>query len=222
MKKLLFIVCVLLTNFAISFAQTLPLPQPILKNGWTRVNIINVGFFDIPASMEVQKGKYKESMDKIRKTKGYDVSQLTVQQKGLNQHERKGFEKYARVMVETSYGNIDEYEKLNFEINKIEKDEISKLNSTYKQQTINSFVGTENKLIDWYPLKIEIINGMSCVHIIYKRQLNDKPFVLVHTYIFYNSDRIHTLTLSYRFSEFEFWKADFATILKSFRITNIK
>jgi hypothetical protein len=40
-------------------------------------------------------------------------------------------------------------------------------------------------------------------------------------YYFQNYDRMHSLTLSYRISEAEYWKNDFATILKSFRLTNI-
>jgi uncharacterized protein Usg len=90
------------------------------------------------------------------------------------------------------------------------------------QQTQQSFRGTGLKLVEWYPLKMEKINGMSCIHISYKRQLQDSPFVLVHTYIFHNNDRGHTFTLSYRLSEIEYWQSDFDAILKSFRITNIR
>ena len=56
----------------------------------------------------------------------------------------------------------------------------------------------------------------------YKRQLQDKPFVLVNIYQFHNNDRMHTLILSYRVSECTEWKPTFENILKSYRITNIK
>ena len=55
-----------------------------------------------------------------------------------------------------------------------------------------------------------------------QRQLNNNPYVIVHVYCFHNYDREHTLTLSYRLSEENYWKSDFAKILNSFRITNIK
>ena len=68
---------------------------------------------------------------------------------------------------------------------------------------------------------LQNFNGMSCIHIYYKRQFQNEPIVLVHIYYFQNYDRMHSLTLSYRISEADYWKNDFATILKSFRLTNI-
>jgi hypothetical protein len=220
MKKTSIILSVLLCAIQICIAQTLPLPS--LQTGWERIYIKNVGRFDLPPTMEVQKGKYKEFVDEIKKIKGFDATQLTAQQKGLNEFGKEGFEKYARVMIETTFGSVGDFEKLNFNIATYTQSDISDLNTTYKQQIQQSFSGTGLKLIEWYPLKLEKINGMSCIHISYKRQLQDKPFVLVHIYYFHNNDRMHSLTLSYRLSEVDYWKSDYATILKSFRITNIR
>jgi hypothetical protein len=195
---------------------------PPLPTGWERIYIKNVGSFDLPPTMEVQKGKYKEFVDQIKKIKGFDASQLTAQQKGLNEFGKEGFEKYARVMVETTFGSPGDFEKFNFNLAEITQADIAELNTIYKQQIQQGFLGTGLKLIEWYPLKVEKVNGVSCIHISYKRQLQDKPFVLVHIYYFHNNDRMHNLTLSYRLSEADYWKSDFATILKSFRITNIR
>lgn len=191
-------------------------------SGWEKIYIKNVGSFDLPPTMEVQKGKYKEFVDEVKKIKGYDASQLTAQQKGLNEIGKEGFEKYARIIVETTFGSAGDFEKYNFNITEITQTDITELNSIYKQQIQKSFLGTGLKLIDWYPLKAEKVNGVSCIHISYKRQLQDKPFVLVHIYYFHNNDRMHSLTLSYRLTEADYWKADYATILKSFRISNIR
>ena len=220
MKKLTSITTILFWAFQFCFAQTLP--PPTVPIGWERIYIKNVGSFDLPPTMEVQKGKYKEFVDEIKKIKGFDATQLTAQQKGLNEFGKEGFEKYARVMVETTFGSVGDFEKLNFNIATYTQADISELNTTYKQQIQQSFIGTGLKLIEWYPLKLEKVNGMSCIHISYKRQLQDKPFVLVHIYYFHNNDRMHSLTLSYRLSEVDYWKSDYATILKSFRITNIR
>ena len=160
----------------------------------------NVGSFDLPPTMEIQKGKYKEFIDEVKKIKGYDATQVTAQQKGLNEFGKEGFEKYARVMVETTFGSVGDFEKLNFNISTYTQLDINELNTTYKHQIQQSFIGTGLKLIEWYPLKLEKVNGMSCIHISYKRQLQDKPFVLVHIYYFHNNDRMHALTLSYRLS----------------------
>jgi hypothetical protein len=40
-----------------------------LPTGWERIYIKNVGSFDLPPTMEVQKGKYKEFVDEIKKDK---------------------------------------------------------------------------------------------------------------------------------------------------------
>jgi hypothetical protein len=214
---LIFVITLLFTS--IFYGQNTTTSIPV---GWERIYIKNVGYFDLPPTMEVQKGKYKEFVDEIKKIKGYDATQLTAQQKGLNEFGKEGFEKYARVMVETTFGSAGDFEKYNFNIAEITQTDITELNSIYKQQIQQSFLGTSLKLIEWYPLKVEKINGVSCIHISYKRQLQDKPFVLVQIYYFHNNDRMHALTLSYRLSETDYWRADFVTILKSFRMTNIR
>ena len=71
----------------------IPQKNKELLKDWKRIYIKNVGNFDLPPSMEVQKGKYKEFIDEQRKIKGFDATQLTAQQKGLNKFQKKGFEK---------------------------------------------------------------------------------------------------------------------------------
>jgi hypothetical protein len=220
MKKLTSILTLLFCAVQFCFAQTLPLPT--VPTGWERIYIKNVGNFDLPPTMAIQAGKYKQMQNEFYKRMEYDVPQLVAQQKGLNEFSKEGFEKYARIMVETTLGSVGDFEKINFNINQYTQADILELSSTYKQQIQQSFLGTGIKLIEWYPLKLEKVNGMSCIHISYKRQLQDKPFVLVHIYYFHNNDRMHSLTLSYRLSEVDYWKSDYATILKSFRITNIR
>jgi len=206
----------------VCLSQTIPQQLPKLQDGWQRIYVKNLGSFDLPPTMEVQKGKYKEYIDDLNKKRGYDANQLVAQQKGLNSFENNGFKKYARVMLETTIKSPGDYSKLDFNILTISQSDIQELNITFKQQIEQGFIGSDLKLIEWYPLKIEKANGMSCLHIRYKRQLKNEPLVLVNTYIFQNNDRMHTLTLSYRLSDVGFWKVNYDSILKSFRITNIK
>ncbi|HHT9079519.1 TPA: hypothetical protein ACT5CJ_002303 [Flavobacterium psychrophilum] len=220
MKKLIFVI---LTGFFCNICDAqIPQKNIILKQNWNRIYIKNLGNFDLPPTMEIQQGKYKEYIDNLKKIKGFDTSQLTAQQKGLNKFKKKGFEKYARVIIETTFGSIGDFEKLNFNIATYTQADISELNLTYKKQIQQSFIGSGLKLIEWYPIKIKKINNMSCIHMSYKRQLEDKPFVLVNIYQFHNNDRMHTFILSYRVSESTEWKPTFENILKSYRITNIK
>jgi len=197
-------------------------PPLALKTGWNRIYIKDVGYFDLPPTMEVQKGKYKEFTDITRKIHGFDATPLTAQQKGLNELEKDGLERYARVMVESEIGRSGDYEKLNFNISEYTKADILELNTLFKHQIQQSISVFGIKLTEWHPLKVERINGMSCLHISYIRQLKQSPLVLVNMYHFYNNDRMHTLTLSYRLSESSYWQVDFAHILNSFRITNIR
>lgn len=222
MKNIFFLIIFLLFLYQSTLGQvSSPFP---LQSGWERVYIKNVGNFDLPPTMEVQKGKYKEFNDEFRKVKGFDLNPLTAQQKGLNEFGKTGFEKYARVIIRTAFGSPGDFEKLNFNIVEYTQADIAELNSIYKEQVKQSFTasGIGLKLVEWYPLKLEKVNGMSCIHISCKRQLQDKPFVLVHVYYFHNNDRIHSLTLSYRLSEGDYWKSDYSTVLKSFRLTNIR
>ena len=220
MKKSTFIFIFCIIN-GIIFGQ-IPQKNNVLKQNWNRIYIKNSGNFDLPSTMEIQTGKYKQILNELYKRMEWDTPQLVAQQKGLNDFSKGGFEKYARVMFETSLGSYGDYEKLNFNISTYSQSDINELNNTFKQQIQESFIGTGLKLIEWYPTLIEKVNGMSCIHIRYKRQLQDKPVVLVNIYQVHNNDRMHILTLSYRLSEENYWKSDYETILKSFRITNVR
>ena len=186
--------------------------------------IKNVGSINIPSTMELQSGNYKKNSEKYMKelSNQYDFeissNRIVFQQKGLNNYNRSSFNRYARVIIETKFGNFNDFEKLDFNISKFSTIDIQELDQTFKKGILNSFYNTPIKLIKWYKLKVEKINGMSCFHIKYKRQYANNPFVIVNVYLFQNNDRMHKLTMSYRLSEESYWKTDFYKILKSFRI----
>lgn len=202
--------------------ENLPLPDEKLKDDWERIFVENVGSIDIPPIMEVRAGEYKEYVDQRNNIRGYDTPHLVIQQKGLNNINEKSLEKYARVIIETEIGSSGDYERLNFNISEFTEDDINALNSQMRGQLEQSFEGTPLKLIEWYNLKLEKVNGMSCIHVNYKRQGEYKTDVLVNMFIFPNYDRVHRLTLSYRLNERDYWEPHFPTILKSFRVTNVK
>jgi curved DNA-binding protein CbpA len=200
----------------------LPLPLYEPKEGWTRIYINDLGSIDIPPTMEVQGGPYKEIWDPIKKQIGFNTDKLTIQQKGLSLLEKDGFQKYARVIIGTEVGRLGDFNRLDFNIEGISTSEIKELNSILKASVIDSFKGTGLKLTEWLPINFEKINGMSCIRIGYIRQLNNNPTVMVNIFQFHNNDRMHKLTLSYRISETAYWKKDYEIILDSFRITIIK
>jgi hypothetical protein len=207
-------------NNAVNNEIILPLPLPL--EGWKRIYIDNIGTIDIPPTMEVQSGIYKEIIEPLKpelmrsmgviSNSNYDI---VIQQKGLNDLEESGFQRYARVMINTDIGDFD---TLFFDIGEYNVADIIELNDIFHSLTRAGMAGTGLKLVNWFPLKLETISGMSCIHISYTRQLNNNPTVFVNIYKFMNTDRMHTLTLSYRQSEEAYWSDDFDTILKSFRI----
>ena len=211
-------------NTKISVGDTLALREKITKiseskpsnqtkniqtdnNVWKKLNIKDVGTIEVPPTMEKQASQ-STSMKLVIVAK--EFNKATTSNK-----------KYATISVETTLGKLGEYYNLFFDIAKYGKSEISNINQNFKSHYQSNLAGAL-KLIEWYPLKIEKINGMSCVHISYKRQLNKEPYVIVHIYEFHNRDRVHTLTISYRESEKDYWKNDLDKALKSFKITNIK
>jgi hypothetical protein len=197
----------------------LPLPLNEIKEDWERIYIDGLGSFDLPPTMELQKGPYKEITSTYRTLMGVpDDYQLIAQQKGLNKFGEEGFKRYARLMIRTEIGRSGDYEGLYWDISDLSREDILELNNLAKNGIQADFLNTGLKLIEWYPLRVEKVNGMSCIHVAYKRQMNQNEPVLVNMYYFQNNDRMHNITLSYRLSEESYWKSDFDTILKSIRI----
>jgi hypothetical protein len=174
--------------------------------------------------MELQDGPYKLFKNMLINTLKMNqlTFQIVIQQKGLNNFSNDGFSRYARVMFKTETGSKDNELILNMDISQFSKDDISGLNDMYKGATQLEFSSTGMKLLVWYPLKVERINGMSCIHISYKRQIGNNQPVIVHNYHFFNYDYDHSFILSYREIEKEYWENDFKIILNSLRIKSRK
>jgi len=192
------------------------------QSGWQRIYIKDLGSIDIPPTMEIKDNNYKSFFDEVKKARVYDEIKIVVQQKGLNQNSKEGYERYARAIITNLKSPLGEMESLNFDFSDITESEMAEINKMYKLQSEQELKMIDMEIVEWYPAKFEKINGMSSMHISYKRQMKDQPFVIVHMYIFHNKDLIYQLTLSYRQSEENYWKTDFEKILKSFTITNIR
>ncbi|MFM2194685.1 MAG: hypothetical protein RL092_285 [Bacteroidota bacterium] len=201
--------------------------KPVQKD-WTRVYVKDVGHFDIPPTMEIQKGLFKKFVENYREVNGYDTLQLTVQQRGVNDFTKESQETFARIDFETAIDAEGDNPSSNFDMFSLGQDILTdmgtQIDELYKDAIKNSpeYKKIGMKLIEWYPMKFETINGMLCYHMSWKRQFSNNPYVMVNMYIFPNNDREHTITMSYRIEDAEIWKADFEKVLDSFRITNLK
>lgn len=206
-----------------------PIPAPLEdpEKGWKRIEMADIGSIDLAPELEIQGGEYKEFNAKLRDKMGQylkvDFSQpkLTLQPKGVNEFNEQSLKKYIRIMVETIPGNKGDFDKITEQI-KVSDNELSELNADLKSQIIQSFQGTALKLIEWYPTEIVKLNNMSAIKISYKRQLKDQPYVMVEIFRIQNSDRMHSLTVSYREQEKNLWLPIIKKIKESYRITNIK
>ena len=128
-----------------------------------------------------------------------------------------GNESLASVLVTTKIFD----EQLNFYAHDLIKQDIAKLDVILKHQLQQVCTERGYKISEWQPVKIEKLNGMSYIHANYIVQINGKP-MLFHAYDFANNDRNHTIVLSCPLSDADYWKADFAAILESLRITNVR
>ncbi|NLD46961.1 MAG: DUF2628 domain-containing protein [Clostridiaceae bacterium] len=197
---------------------TIPYPLEQPEPEMSRVTIPDVGTIDIDNSLEVQNEAWGQAVESYKNDLGY------VKPEGVQQNiviQQKGLDKYCRIIVTTLYGEIGDFEPLisNYTAT---KDEIDYVSQTVKQATIQDLSYISGmKLLEWYPPRLETLNGMTAIVFSYRRQLDENPPVLVWEYRFQNNDRLEILTMSYRETEATEWKPIFEKSLKSFRITNI-
>ncbi|MFC1593655.1 hypothetical protein ACFL3O_01840, partial [Candidatus Neomarinimicrobiota bacterium] len=194
---------------------------------WSRVLMTDIGSIDLPPNMEIQAGEFKKFNDVVRDemTKYIDFvsnePKLVFQPKGLNDLTETSFDKYARVIVQKTNGNPGDYEKLSTQF-ELSDDEMKDLNDIIENQHRDGFANTSMKIIQWYPVNIVEINGMTSVKISYTRKIGDNPAALVEIYRFQNYDNMISLTTSYKISEKNEWYNNLQKAKNSFRITNIK
>lgn len=192
---------------------------------WYEVTVKNTGTIKLPNTLELQEGTYQKIVHGLNKILGYEVSDLVAQNKGCNDFTPDCSKRYARVMLKTDIAEVGYFDNLDFDIDIISKDEMKEIGQAYKNMISNRMSSAPDnqkaELIKWYNPIFEKINNKSCLHLKYTRQLNEAPVVLVNTYIFYNNDRIHSLTLSYRQNQSSYWEKDFEQILNSLSINKI-
>lgn len=189
-------------------------------SGWNKYSINGFGEISIPPEMEVQSGKFKEQIEKYRELNGLSGEQIVFQQKGLNSFEDDAKNSYARVMVKTIIDQKEEFGSLhNIPISESEFEEFE---DEYKKELAKNMNKQNIKMTKWYPINIVSINDMEAMLISYVRKLGDNPEAYVRMYQFFNNDRYHIVTLSYRLIDKEKWEPLFEDILKKIKIEEIK
>jgi len=184
-----------------------------LKTGWQRVSIPEVGFIDIPPSLELQNKVNNPLLSAANQ------NALYIQQKGLNDYKQSSFITYVRVIVETVISGDNEYETLDTKYYASQA-ELKEIDNVLKPQFENPYT----KILNWFPTSTIDINDIRVLLIHYTREGNskDKYPVDVKMYKFQNYDRLHTVTVSYRIRDKYKWNSVLEDVIKSFTITNVK
>jgi len=198
---------------------------PPLEEGWIRLRIENVGSIDYPSDfLELQSGDYREFTEEFGLVYDIPSSDFTLQQVGLNELKPSALEEYRRVLLQTVYLNPGEevfranenYMMSQEELDEIHNELINQLNQEYARG--DSMGLGDFKIIDSGSVEVVEINGMFPLVWTYKRQLNDNPVVLVKQYMFWNYEKIHSLTFSYRVVDEEECRDIYEKMLDSFRL----
>jgi curved DNA-binding protein CbpA len=198
-----------------------------LKNdsNFERIMLTDIGYISIPKELELQSGHYKEFNESFQKMLAekfkFEIAdkRIVFQQKGLNELEKEGFASYVRVIIETQIDNQSDYLKQSDDFSATAEEQ-AELNSIFRQQTEQSFRGTNLRIIQWENTSIVNVNQSKAIKISYVRQLNDNPTVHVDMYQFHNNDRMHTITISYQQKNSNKWKPLLDKVINSFHLTN--
>lgn len=193
-------------------------------SNWQTVSMPNVGTFQIPPSMEIQAGTYKEISDDIQRKIQipFNEDRVVIQQKRLNEFNKKAFQSYTRILVETDYGQPGEYENIAIQI-KASKVELQELDNIFRKEVEESFHKVNStstmtmKLLSWTPVSIVQINGVSMIKLRYTRSVNNAPAALVNLFVVQNNDRMHRITVSYRQVDANLWKNDLDKVIYTFK-----
>lgn len=200
-----------------------PLPPP--EPGWVRLQFQDVGSIDYPPDfLELQSEDYRRILGEFYTAHEIQSSDFTLQQTGFNELRPSALEEYRRVMFTTSYMAPDERVfRLNDRFTMSEW-ELAEIRSVLTRQLAQDWAELERMglgsihMVDAGSIEVREVNRMFPLVWTYVRQLDDNPEVLVRLYMFFNYDRIHHLTFSYRVQDAEQCEDVYAKILNSLRL----
>lgn len=200
--------------------------DPVQYASWETVSVPGICTFQIPPTMELQAGKYREVMDQFR-THVLQVtdsgSRVVAQQKGLNALDAAARSRYARVIVETHTASKGDFSTLGdpLALSRAEVAEIDGAMKTAVEQEASqsTAAGYRTELQSWGGTRVVRVNGVDCLLTEYSRSVNSAPPASVRLYKFMNNDRMHTVSVSYRTTESDLWAADLEKIVTTFQFT---
>lgn len=191
---------------------------------WETVSIPGICTYQIPPTVEIQKGTYKRISDQFQKTIleiASSPDRVVAQPKGINDFDPVALKRYCRIIVETERGSSGDFSKLNEPL-AVSEAELGKLDKELKNQvqqaaTLSTSKGMKMTILSWQTAKIVRVNGVDALMTTHTRSVNDAPPVLVRMYAIQNNDVSHTITISYRESEKALWADDLNKVMDTFK-----
>jgi len=192
---------------------------------WHTVQVPGLCTFQIPPSLEIQKGVYKTVNDQFRRT----VLQITdspnrvvAQPVGINDLDPRAMDRYCRVIVETQMARKGEFDPLGKPIllTKTELQELDKIFRTQQDAAQKELAkkGATMQILSWVPVAVADLNGTPAISYGYCRSGHaGAPAVWGRTYAVQNNDCMHTITVSCRDTEKNLWADDLRKVLQTFR-----
>lgn len=196
--------------------------QPTTIEGWTRVSAPGICEFQIPPTMELQGQPLRLLNDAfrgsvLRVTDAAD--RIVAQQAGLNAQAPQAQRQYVRFIVETRLGSRGDFPRIDQPL-VVSAEEIAEFDAdvrkTLAAETSQIVAkGMEMTVGNWEKARVTRINGMDCMLVGYTRSANGAPPARVRMYTFFNDDRTHLVTASYRVEQSELWAADLDRVIKT-------
>ena len=187
----------------------------LAQTNWDKIDLGNWGEIKMPNTMEVQSGNYKKILDYSKRHFSVNAERIVFQQKGVN--DGKNLETYARIIIRTDFTN-ENFPNLN--TTNLTSQDITDLNQMYKSQVYELANNTTfpAKIIKWNGVKIVTLNGNKAINYSYIRQMNGKPQTYSEFYVFWKSNKQHTLNIEYRINDSSIWKSDLNKAVQTFRL----
>ena len=175
----------------------------------------DLGRILIPSNMKI----IKEEMDMKYYDPSGELSKNDDQSKTITfSYDGSMSETYATIVITTYIQHPGTYERLNSWT--LSPKELQQFDGQAKAANEYPNYQGVDRLITWNGSSVTTVNGYKALKTSYVRQFRNNPFVYVESYIFFNYDRLHTLTLSYRQKDDIIWKPIYAKVLSSFEINN--
>ena len=192
-----------------------------------KYDIVDVGTVFVSNKLELQANEYKAINDSAQKQLaakfGFTVSgnRIVFQQKGLNKFDSTAKADYVRFIIETEISEQNSYPVL-APVLEITDQDLLGFESSFKESLLKLTADGKFKLIEWSKISTVTINNQGAIRVNYKRQMGTNPVVVVNIYYFFNRDRRHSITFSYREVDKEMWESIMNKSLNSFKITNVR